>query len=83
MAGYILPERTAADIFRAARDESAACSATNHRLGRCAYCVGKGARRSAGRRISATEWKAAGGLHNSKLYRRQAPSGRWIYYVAD
>ena len=67
----------------AARDESDVCSATDHRLGRCAYCTARRARRSAGRRLTAAEYKAAGGLRNSKLYRRQAPSGRWYYYVTD
>lgn len=38
------------------------------------------ARRTSGRRISAREWKARGGLRNGKLYRVQARNGRWRYY---
>jgi hypothetical protein len=36
--------------------------------------------RTAGRRISAKEWRRLGGLRNGRLYRVQAANGRWRYY---
>jgi len=35
------------------------------------------------RRITKAQWKALDGLRNSKLSRRQTPSGRWLYYITD
>lgn len=33
-------------------------------------------------RMSARDWRAAGGLRNPRLFRVQSPGGRWRYYRA-
>lgn len=35
------------------------------------------------RRISKAEWRALGGLRNSRLFRRQTAAGRWLHYITD
>lgn len=35
------------------------------------------------RKITAAEWRDAGGLRNSSLWRRQDERGRWHYYTTD
>jgi len=37
-------------------------------------------RRDGSRRVTKVEWYDKGGFANSRLWRRQAKSGRWIYY---
>ena len=35
------------------------------------------------RKITKAEWSALGGLRNSRYWRRQTASGRWLYYVTE
>lgn len=35
------------------------------------------------RRVTKEEWHKAGGLVNSKCWRRQLKSGQWAYYIME